>query len=123
MKSFDPIPHSGILNQIFYLTTAQIHLFGWPAGGYSINLIQLIILMTLAVIVVYVTERLTKSKIGGLFMGVVVTLIGAFLMQTMTTHVPDFLFEGVRIVSSLIGAIIVAVFYVLIRGQFAKSSR
>jgi uncharacterized membrane protein YeaQ/YmgE (transglycosylase-associated protein family) len=120
MKSFDPIPHTGIFNQIFYLTQATLHIFGWPKQGYSINLIQLIVLMIIAVVVVYVTERLTKNKIGGLLAGVIVTLIGAFLIESMTTNIPDFLFEGVRVLSSLIGAIIVGVFYVLIRAQFAK---
>lgn len=120
MPSYDPIPHHGVYNQIFYLTSAQIHVFGWPSAGYSINLIQFIILLALAVMVVYVAERLTGSKIGGLAVGVIVTLIGAFLIQNLTTHIPDFLFEGVRVVSSLLGAIIIAVFYVLIRAQFAK---
>jgi uncharacterized membrane protein YeaQ/YmgE (transglycosylase-associated protein family) len=121
MQSYDPIPRHGIYNQIFYLTDAHIHVFGWPADGYSINLIQFIILLALAVVVVYVTERLTSNKIGGLAAGVIVTLIGAFVIQSLTTHIPDFLFEGVRVISSLIGAIIIAVFYVLIRAQFAKS--
>lgn len=120
MKSFDPIPHTGVLDQIFYQTNAHLQLFGWPAQGYSINLIQFIILLVLAVIVVFVTERLTKSKIGGLAVGVIVTLIGAFIIQSVTTRLPDFAFEGVRVLSSLLGAIIVGVFYVLIRGQFAK---
>ncbi len=123
MKSFDPIPHSGVLGQIFYQTNARLHLFGRPAQGYSINLIQFIILLVLAIIVVYVTERLTNNKIGGLAAGVIVTLIGAFLIQSVTTSLPDFLFEGVRVVSSLIGALIIGVFYVLIRAQFARSAR
>jgi uncharacterized membrane protein YeaQ/YmgE (transglycosylase-associated protein family) len=121
VKSYDPIPHKGILGQIFYLTNAQLHIFGWPAGGYSINLIQLIILLIIAVVVVYVTERLTRSKIGGLAAGVIVTLLGAFLLESLTTRIPDFIFEGVRVLTSLIGAIIVGVFYVLIRAQFGKS--
>jgi uncharacterized membrane protein YeaQ/YmgE (transglycosylase-associated protein family) len=120
MKSFDPIPHTGILNQIFYLTNARLYLFGWPAHGYSINLIQFIILLLIAVVVVYVTERLTSRKIGGLAAGVIVTLIGAFLIQSVTTQIPDFLFEGIRVMSSLIGALIIGVFYALIRAQFAK---
>lgn len=120
MPSYDPIPHTGVFNQIFYLTSARLHIFGWPAQGYSINLIQLIILLAIAVVVVYVTERLTKSKIGGLAVGVTVTLLGAFLIQSVTTHIPDFQFEGVRVISSLLGAIIIGVFYVLIRAQFAK---
>lgn len=121
MKSFDPIPHSGVLGQFFYQTTAQLRLFGWPAQGYSINLIQFIVLLALAIVVVFVIERLTKNKIGGLAAGVIVTLIGAFIIQTETRSMPDFLFEGVRVVSSLVGAIIIGVFYVLLRAQFARS--
>jgi hypothetical protein len=123
MKSYDPIPHSGVFNQIFYLTNAHVRLFGWPAQGYSINLIQFIVLLLLAVVVVYVTELLTRNKVGGLAAGVIVTLLGAFLIQSVTTSVPDFLFEGVRILSSLIGALIFGVFYVLIRAQFAGASK
>lgn len=121
MKSFDPIPHSGILNTIFYQTDATFQVFGWPSKGYSINLIQFIILLILAVVVIFVTERLTKNKIGGLATGVIITLIGAWIIQSVTTGLPDFLFEGVRVVSSLIGAIIFGVFYILIRAQFSKS--
>lgn len=121
MNSFDPIPKTGILGQIFYQTDARVQFLGWPAQGYSINLIQFIILLILAVVVIFVTERLTKNKIGGLAIGVIVTLIGAYIIQSVTTGLPDFMFEGVRIVSSLIGAIIVGVFYTLIRAQFAKS--
>lgn len=119
MKSFDPIPHTGILDLIFYKTQAQLQVFGWPAKGYSINLIQLIIVLALAVIVVFVTERLTRGKVGGLLVGVIITLIGAFVIQAVTTSIPDFVFEGVRIVSSLVGAIIIGVFYILIRARFS----
>jgi uncharacterized membrane protein YeaQ/YmgE (transglycosylase-associated protein family) len=123
MKSFDPIPRQGILNQIFYQTNANIRIFNWPAGGYSINLIQFIILLILAIIVVFVTEQLTKSKVGGLAVGVIITLIGAAIIQAVTSGLPDFLFEGVRVVSSLVGAIIISVFYTLIRARFSKSQK
>lgn len=123
MKS-NIIPSSGILDQIFHKTDMTIQVFGWPAKGYSINLIQLIILLLLAVIVVFVTEKLTKSKVGGLFVGVIITLIGAYIIQAATDKIPDLLsIEGVHIVYALIGAIIIAVFYTLIRAQFAKPSK
>lgn len=114
------IPNGGILNQIFHQTRMTVQVFDWPAGGYSINLIQLLILLALAVIVVYVTEKLTKNKVGGLVAGVIITLIGAYIFQSVTTRVPDLSIEGIRIVSSLIGAIIISVFYALIRAQFSK---
>ena len=123
MKS-NIIPSSGILDQIFHKTNMTIQVFGWPAKGYSINLIQLIILLLLAVIVVFVTEKLTRSKVGGLFVGVIITLIGAYIIQAATDKIPDLLsIEGVHIVYALIGAIIIAVFYTLIRAQFAKPSK
>ncbi len=123
MMSFNTIPKTGVFNQIFHLTNVRVFVLGWPAQGYYINLIQFIILLVIAVVVIYVTERLTKTKVGGLAMGVILTLLGAFLIQSVTTKVPDFLFEGVRVVSSLIGAIIIGVFYVLIRAQFSKGSK
>ena len=123
MKS-NIIPSSGILDQIFHKTNMTIQVFGWPAKGYSINLIQLIILLLLAVIVVFVAEKLTRSKVGGLFVGVIITLIGAYIIQAATDKIPDLLsIEGVHIVYALIGAIIIAVFYTLIRAQFAKPSK
>ena len=114
------IPKSGILHQIFHQTDMTVQVADWPSGGYSINLIQLLILLALAVIVVYVTEKLTKSKVGGLVAGVVITVIGAYIFQSVTNKVPDISIEGIRIVSSLIGAIIISVFYTLIRAQFSK---
>ena len=112
------IPSSGILDTIFHKTDVTVQLFGWPAKGYPINLIQLIIVLLLAAIVVFVAERLTKAKVGGLWVGVIITLIGAFIIQAVTSGIPDIALEGVRIFSSLIGAIIIAVFYTLIRAQF-----
>jgi uncharacterized membrane protein YeaQ/YmgE (transglycosylase-associated protein family) len=120
VPSYDPIPHTGILNTIFYQTDLTVRVFDWPANGYHINLIQLIILIVLAVVVNFVTERLTSKKPGGLATGVVLTVIGAYIVETYATIPFDFKFEGVLIVASLVGAIIVGVFYTLIRGQFSK---
>lgn len=119
VPSYNPIPHSGILNTIFYQTDLRIQVLGWPANGYSINLIQFIILLVLAVVVNFVTERLTSKKPGGLVTGVILTVIGAYIIQAYANIPFDFAFEGVRIVASLIGAIIVGVFYTLIRAQFS----
>jgi uncharacterized membrane protein YeaQ/YmgE (transglycosylase-associated protein family) len=120
VPSYDPIPHTGILNTIFYQTDLTIRVLDWPANGYHINLIQLIILIVLALVVIFVTERLTGKKPGSLVVGVILTVIGAYLVETYARIPFDFAFEGVLIVSSLIGAIIVGVFYTLIRGQFSK---
>ncbi len=120
VPSFDPIPHSGILNTIFYQTDMRVQVLDWPANGYYINLIQLIILIVLAVVVNFVTERLTSKKPGGLATGVVLTVIGAYIAETFAKIPFDFAFEGVLIVASLVGAIVVGVFYTLIRAQFSK---
>jgi uncharacterized membrane protein YeaQ/YmgE (transglycosylase-associated protein family) len=120
VPSYDPIPHTGILNTIFYQTDLTIRVLDWPANGYHINLIQLIILIVLALVVIFVTERLTSKKPGSLVTGVILTVIGAYLVETFARIPFDFAFEGVLIVSSLLGAIIVGVFYTLIRGQFSK---
>jgi uncharacterized membrane protein YeaQ/YmgE (transglycosylase-associated protein family) len=120
MNSYDPIPHSGVFDQIFYLTRATIQIFGFPANGYTIDLIQLLVVIVLAFLVIFVSERLTQKKTGGLVAGVLITFIGAFVIQALTNSIPDFVFEGVRIVSTLVGAIIIGVFYTLIRARFAK---
>lgn len=118
VPSFNPIPTSGILNTIFHQTDMRVQVLDWPASGYYINLIQLIILIILAVVVNFVTERLTSKKPGGLATGVVLTVIGAYVAETYAKIPFDFSIEGVLIVASLIGAIIVGVFYTLIRAQF-----
>lgn len=120
VPSFNPIPQSGILNTIFHQTDMRIQVLDFPANGYYLNLIQLIILIVLAVVVNFVTERLTNKKPGGLVTGVVLTVIGAYIVETFAKIPFDFSFEGVLIVASLIGAIIVGVFYTLIRAQFSK---
>jgi uncharacterized membrane protein YeaQ/YmgE (transglycosylase-associated protein family) len=120
VPSYDPIPHTGILNTVFYQTDMTIQVLDWPVNGYHINLIQLIILIVLALVVIFVTERLTSKKPGSLVTGVILTVIGAYLVETYARIPFDFAFEGVLIVSSLLGAIIVGVFYTLIRGQFSK---
>lgn len=123
IPSFNPIPTSGILNMIFHQTDLRVQVLDWPANGYSINLIQLIILIVLAVVVNFVTERLTSKKPGGLATGVILTVIGAYLVETYAKIPFDFAIEGVLIVASLLGAIIVGVFYTLIRGQFSGSKK
>ena len=120
MKPISLVPTNGILDTIFHKTSMTIQIMGWPAKGYSINLIQFIILLVLALIVVFVTERLTTSKVGGLAVGVIITLIGAYVIQSVTTGIPDLAIENVRVVSSLIGAIIISVFYTLIRARTSK---
>lgn len=125
MKPITFFPGNSTFDTIFRQTKLTVELFAWPKGGYSINLIQLIILLVLALIVVFVAERLTKGKVGGLAVGVILTIIGAYVVQAVTSSnkIPDFAIEGVSIVSSLVGAIIVGVFYILIRARFAGGKK
>ena len=114
------IPNSGILDLIFHQTWIAFAILGWPAGGIKLNLIQLIILVILALAALAITERLTGSKPGGLLTGVIVTVIGTWII-THFVVLPGNLglsIEGVPIIAALLGAVIVAVFYVLIRKQF-----
>lgn len=121
MKPIKFFPGNGTFDTIFRQTKLTVEVFGWPKGGYSINLIQLLILLVLALIVIFVAERLTKGKVGGLAIGVILTIIGAYIIQTVTVGIPDMLIENIRIISSLLGAIIIGVFYILIRARFSSS--
>jgi uncharacterized membrane protein YeaQ/YmgE (transglycosylase-associated protein family) len=115
------IPNSGILDLIFHQTWIAFKILGWPQGApITLNLIQLIIFAILALAALAVTERLTGSKPGGMLAGVIITIFGAWLI-THFVFLPGNLglsIEGVPIIAALLGAIIVAVFYVLIRKQF-----
>jgi hypothetical protein len=115
------IPNSGILDLLFHQTWIAFKILGWPSGApIMINLIQLIILVLIALAALAVTERLTGSKPGGLVAGVIITVIGTWLI-TQFVILPGglgFSIEGIPIIAALLGAIVIAVFYVLIRKQF-----
>jgi hypothetical protein len=111
--------HEGILKTIFVDTWISLSLFGQPAGGFKLTLIDLVIVALLAFAVTALTEWLTGQKLGNLFAGMVVTIIGALLVL-MFVRLPaplDFAIEDIAIVAALIGAIIVGVFYVLLRAR------
>ena len=110
--------HEGILKTIFIDTALTFTVLGQPAGGFHLTLLDLVIIGLLAFAVTAITEWLTGRKIGNLFAGMVVTIIGAVLVL-MFVRLPaplDFAIEDVAVVAALIGAIIVGVFYALIRG-------
>jgi uncharacterized membrane protein YeaQ/YmgE (transglycosylase-associated protein family) len=111
------IPNSGVLDQIFHQTWLAVSILGFPAGGYKITLIGLIIVLIIAIAANGITERLTSKKVGGLFAAVIVTLIGSWLFSAYVKLPFDFAVEGVRIVAALLGAVVIAVFYTLLRGQ------
>jgi hypothetical protein len=115
------IPNSGILDLIFHQTWIALKILGWPQGTpITLNLIQLIIFVILALAALAITQRLTGSKPGGLVAGLIITVFGAWLI-THFVFLPNGLglsIEGVPIIAALLGAVVVAVFYVLIRKQF-----
>ena len=117
------LPMNAFFNTVFRQTALTIKVFDVPKSGYTLNLIQLIILLILAVAVNAVTERLTSRRVGGLFLATIITIIGVFLIESFVSLHFDFAFEGIRIIASLLGAIIIAVFYTLIRNQTTRSSR
>jgi hypothetical protein len=112
-----PFLHEGLLKTIFIDTWLAISLFGQPPGGFRLTLIDLIILVLIAVIVTFVAEQLTGKKVGSLFVGTIITLLGIWLIITFV-RLPagwNFSIEDVPILEALLGAIIIAVFYTLIR--------
>ncbi len=117
------IPTSGIMDTIFHQTSLTLKILGFPKGGFTLNLIQLIIITILAIAVNAIAERLTSKKAGGLFAAVLITILGVYLIEAFVTLPFDFAIEGVRIIAALIGAVIIAVFYVLIRGQMGSSKK
>jgi hypothetical protein len=117
--------HQGVLKTIFIDTWLDIKIFGLPsdpAYGMRLTLIDIIILVAIAYLVSFVSEKLTGKKLGGTLQATIITLLGTFVILTFV-RLPaglDFAIEDVPIISALLGAIIIAVFYTLIRAQFQK---
>ena len=114
------IPTSGPMDTVFHQSWLAFSLLGMPAGGYKINLIDLLILLIIAIAANGITERLAGRKAGGLLLATLLTVIGSALVQAYVTLPFDFALEGVRIVAALLGAVVIAVFYVLLLGQAGK---
>lgn len=117
------IPNSGFLDQLFHQTSVTIQILGLFHPPFFINLIQLIIILIIAIAVNAIAERLTSKKIGGLGAAVVVTLIGSYITAQFVKLPFDFAVEGVRIIAALLGAVVIGVFYTLIRAQFSSGSK
>ena len=112
-----PFLASGILDTIFHKTWLSISIFGVPADGYKITLIGLIIITIIAIAAAAITERLAGAKPGGLLAAILITLLGAWLFSVYVKLPYEIVLEGVRLIAAFLGAIVVAVFYVLIRKQ------
>jgi uncharacterized membrane protein YeaQ/YmgE (transglycosylase-associated protein family) len=115
------VPNSGVMDLIFHQTWLQVSILNIPPEGYRLTLIGLIIIVLMALLVNAITERLTSRKMGGLFTAVLVTIIGSVLTAAYVRLPFDFAIEGVRIIAALLGAVVIAVFLVLLRG--AASSK
>ena len=115
--SFTFLPTSGLLDRIFHQTWIALSVLGEPSGGYELTLIGLIIVALLAFAVNVIIERLTGRKTGGLARAVGFTLVGAFLVSAYVSLPFEVEVEGVRVITTLIGALIVGVFYNLVKGQ------
>ncbi len=111
------IPTSGPLDLVFHQSWRAFSVLGMPAGGYKLNFIDLIILLIIAITANGITERLAGRKAGGLLLATLITVLGSALVQAYVTLPFDFALEGVRIVAALLGAVVIAVFYVLLLGQ------
>ncbi len=117
------IPNSGLLDQIFHQSWIRVSILGAPSGGYLITLIGLIIIVLLALLVNALTERLTSAKAGSLAVATIITILGSLITVAYVKLPFDFAIEGVRIIAALLGAIVIAVFYTLIRSQFKSSKK
>jgi uncharacterized membrane protein YeaQ/YmgE (transglycosylase-associated protein family) len=115
-----PIPKGSFFDLVFHQTYFSVQILGLLNPPLQLNLIGLIIIILIAFAANAVTERLTSAKAGGLFTAVLITLIGAYLFAAFVQFPFDFILEGVRIIAALLGAIIIAVFYTLIRGQVSR---
>ena len=111
------IPTSGPLDLVFHQSWLAFSVLGMPAGGYKLNFIDWIILLIIAITANGITERLAGRKAGGLLLATLITVLGSALVQAYITLPFDFALEGVRIVAALLGAVVIAVFYVLLLGQ------
>jgi uncharacterized membrane protein YeaQ/YmgE (transglycosylase-associated protein family) len=114
------IPTSGPLDAIFHKSWLAISVLGAPTGGYKLTFIALIIVVIIALGVNAITEQLTGRKAGGLLLATLITVLGAALVQAYVLLGFDFALEGVRVIAALLGAVVIAVFYNLLRGQGSR---
>ncbi len=113
--TINPIPSSGILGLIFIKTWIAISILGFPPDGYKLTLIGLIILSLIALAAAAVIERLTGAKPGKLWVTFLITLLGAYIFAVYVRLPFDIILEGVALLASFLGAVVIGTFYVLIR--------
>jgi uncharacterized membrane protein YeaQ/YmgE (transglycosylase-associated protein family) len=115
--SFNFLPTLGPFDLIFHRTWIALSVLGEPNGGYTLTLGGLLIVAFLAFVVNVFIERLTHRNTGGLVRAVAFTLIGAFLVSAYVALPFEVEVEGVRIITTLVGALVVGIFYNLLKGQ------
>lgn len=121
--SLDFIPKSGFWDSLFHETWVSLSIFGTPSGGYKITLIGLVIIVLIALLAAAITERLTSKKPGGLGVAVLITILGSLLAAAILRLPWDFILEGVHIIAALVGAVLIAVFYTLIRSSSSSGKK
>jgi hypothetical protein len=109
------IPNSGILDLIFHKTWIAISILGFPADGYKLTLIALILLSIIALAAAAVIERLTGAKPGKLWVTFLITLLGAYIFEVYVNLPFEIVIEGVALIAAFVGAVVVGTFWVLIR--------
>src|SRR5260370_34657495 len=81
VQNINFIPNSGILDDIFHKSWLAVSIAGFPAGGYKVTLIGLVIIMIIAIAANGITERLTGKKVGGMLAAVLVAVLGCRVFQ------------------------------------------
>jgi drug/metabolite transporter (DMT)-like permease len=109
------LPLNGFADTLFRGTWIQVSVLGYPSGGYRVTLIGLLVLGVLAFAVNGIVERLTGRKFGNTFATLLLVILGALLVGVFVLLPFDFAIEGMRIIASLLGALVVAVLVVLVR--------
>lgn len=117
IPNYDFIPRGGFADTLFHRTFIEFQVAGFPNPPFTITLIGLIIITVLAIAVNGITEKLTGKKVGSVTLAIVFTIIGAALAEAFVILPFDFALEGVRIIAALLGAIVISVFYSLLRAQ------
>lgn len=121
IPNFNFLPQNSAVTNFFHSTYLQVAIGGFPASGYRVTLIGLILLLMLALLANAITEKLTSRKLKGIGEASIVTVLGSYLCSAYVLLPFDFSIEGVRIIAALLGAIVIAVFLTLMRAQMAPA--
>jgi hypothetical protein len=110
------IPRDGsMLDKVAHGTYVNFAVAGFPAGGFTLTLIGLLIILVIAIAANGITEKLTGAKVGSVTTAVIVTIIGSAIATAYVLLPFDFALEGVRIIAALLGAVVISVFWTLLR--------